>query len=88
MATKDELALRLDATMWLLGVGMGELPYPLYEKLIDYREELKEEIGAGWAPTISGKLKAFMEASRGSEERKDAPAPNRGSREEKDQNNG
>jgi len=64
MATKDDIALRLDAAMWLLGAGKGELPLPLYDKLIDYREELKEALGASWHSAISGKLKEFMEKSR------------------------
>ena len=70
MATKDELALRLDATMWLLSAGMEELPLPLYNNLIDYREELKEALGANWAAAISGKLSLFIEANRGSDESK------------------
>lgn len=56
MATKYEIALRLDATLWLLGAGMGELPLPLYDKLIDYREDLKEALGPSWYPACSGKL--------------------------------
>ena len=63
MTTTDDLALRLDATMWLLGVGMGELPLPVYNKLIDYQEELKEALGPSWYSVSSGKLKEFMEMS-------------------------
>src|SRR5208282_3651395 len=64
MATRNEMALRLDATLWLLGAGMGELPLPLYDKLIDYREELKEALGPSWYPACSGKLREFMQLSR------------------------
>src|SRR5208282_837415 len=64
MATRNEMALRLDATLWLLGAGMGKLPLPLYDKLIDYREELKEALGPGWYLACKGKLKDYIECSQ------------------------